>query len=323
MVTELRTIFLRKFMVYYVSYPLKCVFMMQLKVVTFETASIVGRSRYAAEKKIKIVYTPSSVQFRAHIKKEYTMDPTEETRFNELYQRHLRLLKLQGKSQKTIDAYSRAVRRISDYFDCCPDQLTLEQRELFFAQLVESHSWRTVKVDRNGLQFFWKHVLKQDWQWIKIVKAPKVRSLPDILTVCEVEQLIGATCKLRYRVFLLATYSMGLRLGETLALQVGDIDGQRKQIHVRRGKGHKDRFVPLPDLTYQALRALWCKHRNPCWLFPNAVGSPERISRATTHMDRGGAQAAMKAVVTQCGIKKKSISTRFATVLPLTYSNAA
>ena len=53
---------------------------------------------------------------------------------------------------------------------------------------------------------------------------------------------------------------MGLRLRETLSLQVGDIDGQRKQIHVRRGKGHKDRFVPLPDLTYQALRALWSKH---------------------------------------------------------------
>jgi integrase/recombinase XerD len=122
-----------------------------------------------------------------------------------------------------------------------------------------------------------------------------------------VEQLIGATRKLRYRVFLLATYSMGLRLGETLALQVGDIDGPRKHVHIRRGKGHKDRLVPLPDLTYRALRALWCKHRPPRWLFPNAVGSPERIRRATTHMDRGGTQAAMKAVVVQCGIKKVSI----------------
>ncbi len=232
------------------------------------------------------------------------MNQEETNRFNELYQRHLRLLKLQGKSLKTIDAYSRAVRRIREHFDCCPDQLTLEQREIYFSELVESHSWSTVKVDRNGLQFFWKHVLKRDWQWIKIVKAPKVRSLPDILTVAEVEQLIGATRKLRYRVFLLATYSMGLRLGETLALQVGDIDAQRKQIHIRRGKGHKDRFVPMPDLTYQALRALWCKHRNPCWLFPNAVGSPKRIRSATTHMDRGGAQAAMKAVVIQCRIKK-------------------
>ena len=251
------------------------------------------------------------------------MNKTETNRFNKLYQRHLRLLKLQGKAQKTIDAYSRAVRRINEYFDCCPDQLTVEQLETYFSRLVESHSWSTVKIDRNGLQFFWKHVLRRDWQWINIIKAPKVHSLPDILTVNEVEQLIGATRKLRYRTFLLATYSMGLRLGETLSLQVGDIDGQRKQIHIRRGKGHKDRFVPLPDLTYQALRFLWRKHRNPCWLFPNAVGSSERIRRATTHMDRGGAQAAMKAVVTQCGIKKKSRFTLSATVLPLIYLNAA
>ncbi len=174
------------------------------------------------------------------------MNQAETNRFNELYQRHLRSLKLQGKSKKTIDAYSRAVRRISEHFDCCPDQLSLEQREQYFSELVESHSWSTVKIDRNGLQFFWKHVLKEDWQWINIVKAPEIRSLPDILTVSEVEQLIGATRKLRYRVFLLTTYSMGLRLSETLSLQVGDIDGKRKLVHIRRGKGHKDRFVPLP-----------------------------------------------------------------------------
>jgi integrase len=251
------------------------------------------------------------------------MDQAETNRFDELYLRHLRLLKLQGKSQKTIDSYARAVRRITQHFDCCPDQLTLEQREKYFADLVESHSWSTVKIDRNGLQFFWKHVLERDWEWVNIVKAPKIRSLPDILTTTEVEQLIGATRNLRYRVFLLATYSMGLRLSETLALQVGDIDGPRKLVHIRRGKGHKDRFVPLPDLTYQALRALWCKHRNPSWLFPNAVGSPERIRNATTHMDRGGTQAAMKVVVAQCGIKKKSRSTRFATVLQLIYLKRA
>ena len=183
--------------------------------------------------------------------------------------------------------------------------------------MVESHSWSTVKVDRNGLQFFYKHVLKRDWSWVEIIKAPKIQSLPDILTVAEVEQLIGATRKLRYRVFLLATYSMGLRLGETLALQVGDIDGQRKRVHIRRGKGHKDRLVPLPDLTYRALRTLWCKHCNPRLLFP----SPKHVRTATTHMDRGGAQAAMKAVVTQCGLKKKYRSTPFVMRLPPTCSS--
>ncbi len=244
------------------------------------------------------------------------MKKAEQDRYDQLYQRHLRLLKLQGKSQSTIDAYARSVRRITDVFDCCPDRLTNKQLERYFAALVESHSWSTVKVDRNGLQFFWKHVLERDWQWINIIKVPKVKSLPDILTLTEIEKLIGATRKLRYRVFLLATYSMGLRLAEALALQVGDIDGERRQVHIRRGKGHKDRFVPLPELTYRALRALWRKHSNPSWLFPNAVGSPERISAATSHMDRGGAQAAMKAVVNQCGIKKKSRSTPSGTVLP-------
>ncbi len=68
------------------------------------------------------------------------MNSTQVNRFNELYQRHLRLLKLQGKSHKTIDAYSRAVRRVSEHFDCCPDQLTPEQLEIYFAGLVESHS---------------------------------------------------------------------------------------------------------------------------------------------------------------------------------------
>jgi integrase/recombinase XerD len=243
------------------------------------------------------------------------MKQAEANRFNELYQRHLRLLKLQGKSKKTIDAYARAVRRIGGHFDCCPDELTMEQRERYFSDLVKSHSWSTVKTGRIGLQFFWKHVLERDWEWVNIIKGPKVRSLPDILTVAEVEQLIGATRKLRYRVFLLATYSMGLRLSEALALQVGDIDGKRKLVHIRRGKGHKDRFVPLPDLTYQALRALWLKHHNPSWLFPNAAGSSEDIRSATTHMDRGGTRAAMKVVVEQCGIKKKSRFTRFATPL--------
>ena len=244
------------------------------------------------------------------------MNKTELKRFNKLYERHQKSLKLQGKAQKTIEAYSRAVRRVRTYFDCSPDKLKPAQLEDYFADLVESHSWSTVKIDRNGLQHFWKYVLKKDWKWVDIVKPPQVKSIPDILTPAEVERLIGATRKLRYRVFLLTTYSMGLRLGETLALQVGDIDAARKLVHIRRGKGHKDRLVPLPDLTLLGLRELWRKHRHPKLLFPNASGSLQTIQNATTHMDRGGAQKTMKIVVDECGIKKKSLYIPFATVLP-------
>jgi integrase len=251
------------------------------------------------------------------------MIASEQKRFDKLYNRHLRALKLQGYSASTIDVYARAVRRVSAHFDCVPDRLSIEQLEVYFAELVNTHSWATVRVDRNGLQLFWKHVLKRDWRWVAIIKPPQVRTLPDVLTVSEVEGLIGAARRLRYRVFILATYSMGLRLSETLALQVGDIDGARRRVHVRRGKGHKDRFVPLPDLTYQALRALWAKHRHPRLLFPNPVGSPGRIRQATTHMDRGGVQKAVKVLVVECGIKKRSRFIRFATPLPPICSSRA
>lgn len=121
------------------------------------------------------------------------MKALEVNRFNRLYQRHLELLKLQGKSQKTIDAYSRAVRRIRNHFDCCPDQLSPEQLEAYFSGLVDSHSWSTVKIDRNGLQFFWRYVLQRDWDWIHIIKPPKIKTIPDILTSAEIERLIGKT----------------------------------------------------------------------------------------------------------------------------------
>jgi site-specific recombinase XerD len=164
------------------------------------------------------------------------MKSSEVKRFAALYERHLKLLKLQGKSDSTISAYSRAVRRIRDRYDCCPDTLTKEQLENYFVDLVESHSWSTVKIDRLGLMFYWKFVLKLDWQWLNIVKPPKIKTIPDILTPTEVERLIGSTKKMCYRVFLLTTYSMGLRLEETLSLHVGDIDAGRG---AQRGRGTK------------------------------------------------------------------------------------
>ena len=251
------------------------------------------------------------------------MIPTEQKRFDLLYEQHLRGLKLHGYAASTINVYSHAVRRLASYYDCVPDQLSIEQLETYFVALLDSRSWATVRVDRNGLQFFWKHVLKQDWQWLEIIKAPKIQSLPDILSVGEVEQLIAAARKLRYRVFILTTYSMGLRLSETLSLQVGDMDAARDRVHIRRGKGHKDRFVPLPDLTCNALRALWAKHRHPRLLFPNCVGSAERMRTATTHMSRGGTQKAFRVLLDECGVKKRSPFTPCATALPPTCSNVA
>ena len=106
------------------------------------------------------------------------MNPTEQLRFNPLYQQMQKNLVLQGMRPKTIDAYSRAIRRVADYFDRCPDKLMADELKEYFASLVKSHSWSTVKLDRNGIQFFYRHVLNKPWEWVKIVKPPQVRSLP-------------------------------------------------------------------------------------------------------------------------------------------------
>ncbi len=247
------------------------------------------------------------------------MKPKETKRFAIHYDRHLKKLKLQGKSQATINAYARAVRRITEHFDCCPDKLTTQQLEDYFTRLVDNYSWSTVKLDRLGLMFFWKHVLEKDWQWLNIIKPPTVKTIPDILSREEVALLIHTTRKLRYRVFLFTTYSMGLRLQESLSLQVGDIDAGRRRLHIRRGKGHKDRLVPLPDRTLKALRILWQDHRHPRLLFPNYRGSAETIIKAESHMNIGSTQQAMKAVVAACNIKKKSQSTPSGTPSPPIY----
>ena len=222
------------------------------------------------------------------------MNSIEQARLNPLYAAMLRALQLQGKAEKTVEAYARAVRRSADFFERCPDDLTAEELQTYFAALLKSHSWSTVKLDRCGLQFFYRYVLKRPWDWTEIVKPPRPQRLPDVLTREETLRLLGTVRKLRYRVFFTTLYSTGLRLSEGLALEVGDIDAQRLRIHVRGGKGDKDRYVPITDTLLHMLRRWWATHRHPRLLFPNPTGGPERMRQAATPMDRGGVQAAMQ-----------------------------
>ncbi|PCK06971.1 MAG: hypothetical protein COA42_16675 [Alteromonadaceae bacterium] len=82
------------------------------------------------------------------------MTKAQQKRFDSLYRKHVSALKRQGKAESTIDVYSLALRRIFELFDCPPDILKQEQFEAYFDPLVSTHSWSTVKVDRNGLYYF-------------------------------------------------------------------------------------------------------------------------------------------------------------------------
>ena len=110
------------------------------------------------------------------------MNSIEQAQLDPLYAAMLRALQFQGKAEKTVEAYARANRRSADFFDRCPDDQTAEEIQTYCAALLKSHSWSTVKLDRCGLQFFYRYVLKRPWDWTGILKPPRSQSLPDVLT---------------------------------------------------------------------------------------------------------------------------------------------
>ncbi len=246
------------------------------------------------------------------------MTTKSERDFKQHYETHLKHLQLKGLQPKTIEAYSRAIRRIGDYFDNRIDDLSEPQLIDYFTDLLATHSWSTVKLDLYGLKFYYNHVLRKPWENFTLIKPPKSQRLPDIVTVDEAKNLFHATNTLSYRVFFFTVYSMGLRLGEGLRLHIADIDADRHRVHIRDAKGNKDRLVPLPDCTLDVLRRFWSVHRNPRLLFPNRVRGLTGALCATTPLDRGGVQKALTNVAIECGLKKRLPRTVFVIALPRT-----
>lgn len=241
------------------------------------------------------------------------MKPSGTAHFDRQYQTHLKHLKLKGLQPKTIDAYARAIRRLGGYFSQRIDDLSEAQLTDYFSDLIKTHSWSAVKLDLYGFKFYTIHVLHKPWVMPHLIKPPKAQRLPDIVSVDEAQRLFAATRTLSYRVFYFTLYSLGLRLGEGLALKVRDIDAQRQRVHIRDAKGNRDRLVPLPAATLTALRQFWQLHRHPELLFPNRHGGLQGAHRARSPLDRGGVQATLRQVARDCGLKKRSLRTACAT----------
>lgn len=235
--------------------------------------------------------------------------------FARQYQLHLKHLRLKGLQPKTIDAYARGMRRMGEYFSYRVDDLSQDQLVEYFTELLDSHSWSGVKLDLYGWKFFNEHVLGRPWVMPGFIRPPKVSRLPDILSVEQAQALFAATRVLSYRVLFFTLYSLGLRLGEGLALTVADIDATRMRVHVRDAKGNRDRLVPLPAATLGVLRNHWQVHRHPQLLFPSRTGGLGAARTATRTLDRAGVQRALHQVVLDCGLKKTSPPTACATAM--------
>jgi integrase/recombinase XerD len=217
-----------------------------------------------------------------------------------LRQKMIEDMQLRGLSQRTQDSYVRVVRQLAEYYRKPPDQVTEAELRQYFLYLKNEKqvSCSTCTQALCGLKFFYQHTLRRDWTVLDFIRPPQEQKLPVILSVAEVRAVLSRVRQPHYRVCLSTIYACGLRLLEGVHLQVADIDSGRMLLHVRGGKGNKDRYVPLPERTLAQLRQQWGRHRQPRWLFPG------RGLSASEPMEERGVQKAFRAALTESGLPK-------------------
>ncbi len=215
---------------------------------------------------------------------------------------------LHGLAKGTQRAYADAIRRMAEYFGKSPDKITEEELRQYFLYLTYEkklgHSGFTLVL--SAVKFLYEYTLQREWPTLKLVRPAKEKKLPDVLSQEEVRQILTCVRQFRYRVCLNTIYACGLRISEGRSLQVADIDSSRMLIHVRRGKGNKDRFVPLPQHTLTQLRQFWRTHRNPVWIFPSGFHRRSLMAAAETPIHGKSVWQAFRLALQETGIQKSA-----------------
>lgn len=226
------------------------------------------------------------------------------------YTRITEALQLNGKSERTQGAYARAVRMLIEFTGKEPDLITEEELKDYFLHRKNADKWapNTMRICYSGIRFFFQHVLKRDWHILGILRAQVEHRLPAILSREEVFEILKRVRTLHNYTYFAVVYSCGLRLHEALNLQVSDIDSTRMMIHVHRGKGAKDRYVPLPDATLKLLRKYWATHRHKTFIFPALGRNGKGGATASEPMAKSSVQGALRRAMQQAGIRKKGVS---------------
>lgn len=178
-------------------------------------------------------------------------------------------LQLKGYAPATQEAYLGAIERLAKHYNKSPDLISEEELRAYFLFMKEDKHYArsTATIILCAIKFFFEATLQKRWPVLALVRPAKEKKLPVILSQEEVKAILHAVRAPVYQVCLSTIYSCGLRISEAVALQAADVDSQRMLLRVR-GKGNKERLVPLAQATLERLRSLWRMHRSQPWLFP-------------------------------------------------------
>jgi integrase len=217
-----------------------------------------------------------------------------------LRRRFVEDLTIRNYSPRTIERYVALVARFAAHFGRSPEQLGAEEVRAFQLHLLEQRvSWSLFN-QAVCARLLYRLTLQPDLVTM-IPYGKKPKTIPCVLSADEVARLLRAAPAGRDRMLLQTAYALGLRLEELVHLQVGDIDGERRVVHVRLGKGAKDRLVPISDRLLTELRAWWRVQRPPLWLFPGGKPGARITGEPITD---GGVQRIFRRTRVAAGINK-------------------
>jgi site-specific recombinase XerD len=226
------------------------------------------------------------------------------------YNKTITTLQLAGKGDRTQETYARSVRQLLEYCNKDPYAITEQELKEYFLYRRNTSNWSasTLNICYCALRFFFRHVLQKQWPVFEYLKAQKEKRLPCVLNQDEVLQILQQVHTFHNYAYLSTVYTCGLRLQEALYLQTADIDAKRMMIHIHRGKGAKDRYVPLPEETLCLLRKYWATHRNPALIFPALGRGHQDASKSKTPMAIDSVQGAFRSATHKSGIRKRRIT---------------
>jgi integrase/recombinase XerD len=218
---------------------------------------------------------------------------TKRYKHSKLYDRMIEAMQLQSFSPRTQQSYVRSVRKLAEFYDKSPGCITEAELCQYFLHRKNVDQWSSTacRIALCGIKFFYQKTLNRKWTKAKLIKPKKDKTLPIVLSVSEVRDVLknirDTHDRFNHYAILATMYSCGLRIGEVIPLKIIDVQSKRGFIHVR-GKGARDRYVPLPTRTLQILRMNWKRHRNPVWLFPSPGrgGMKESVANKPMHPSR-------------------------------------
>ena len=166
---------------------------------------------------------------------------------------------LRGLASGTQEHYLRAIIKLHDHYSRSPAKLSEDEIKSFLLFVISNQpcAASTYNVMIHGLKFFYEVVLNKKMVAINLPRKKEPQKLPDILSQSEVARIIKATLNLKHRTIVILIYGAGLRASEVGSLCVKDIDSERSVIHIREGKGKKDRYVMLSPFMLISLRTYW------------------------------------------------------------------